>query len=309
MAPRPHGSRTRRRERPIRGVRRHERPATLGTAARATARQGAGARSTRKPVSAANGTITALGKHGTGPRGTSLSGFEDHSVAVDGDDQVVTYDDSNVFINRQGLINANTGDTDSSGLNAVDVAGSTVRAGNSGDGEGDGESAEEQALSPATSNDDERVAPVNGRGLTDGGACLHHGRAFGTVTDEGASNAHGKNAFVVGADGVDDVSIRSHGRHDIVSYDDSNVTIGGSGKVNAQIGDSDTGGGVVMGIRNSDVRAGCEGDLCYSKNSPGSLVAQLLDSSGLRLRPAQWRQLVEFVTQQYASEQPLHHRH
>ena len=232
-------------------------------------------------------------------------------MAVDGDDQVVTYDDSNVFINRQGLINANTGDTDSSGLNAVDVAGSTVRAGNSGDGEGDGESRRGRSeLSPATSNDDERVALGERDGLTDAAApASTTGRAFGTVTDEGASNAHGKNAFVVGADGVDDVSIRSHGRHDIVSYDDSNVTIGGSGKVNAQIGDSDTGGGVVMGIRNSDVRAGCEGDLCYSKNSPGSLVAQLLDSSGLRLSPAQWRQLVDSVTQQYASEQPPHHRH
>jgi hypothetical protein len=90
-----------------------------------------------------------------------------------------------------------------------------------------------------------------------------------------------------------------HRRHDIVSYD-SNVTIGGAGKVNAQIGDSDTGGGVVMGIRNSDVRAGCEGDLCYSAKSPASLAAQLLESSGLRLRPAHWRQLLAFVTQQSA---------
>ena len=69
---------------------------------------------------------------------------------------------------------------------------------------------------------------------------------------------------MVGADGYDDVSIRTRGNRDIVSYDDSNVVIGGTGNVNAQIGDSDTGGAVVMGIRNSDVEAGCEGDLCYS---------------------------------------------
>ena len=84
------------------------------------------------------------------------------------------------------------------------------------------------------------------------------------VTDEGASIATGRSSLVVGADGFDDVSIRSQGDRNIVSYDDSNVVIGGTGNVNAQIGDSDTGGAVVMGVHNSDVQAGCEGDLCYS---------------------------------------------
>ena len=73
---------------------------------------------------------------GADGRSIAVSGFEDHSVSVIGDDQIVTYDDSNVFVARNGQINANTGDTDSSGLNAVDVIGSRVRSGNSGDGEG-----------------------------------------------------------------------------------------------------------------------------------------------------------------------------
>ncbi|HET6943359.1 MAG TPA: hypothetical protein VFH89_14480 [Sphingomicrobium sp.] len=217
-------------------------------------------------------------------RSTAISGFEDHSVSVIGNDQTVTYDDSNVFISHSGPINANTGDTDSSGLNAVDIVGSRVRAGNSGDseggGDGDSEEAEEGSAQvgqeviedlkrfwksartfliqpPAESGDEDEDGPGLGYGR-------YLGDTWGTVTDEGASLASGKDSLVVGADGYDDVSIRSRGDRDIVTYDDSNVVIGGEGKVNAQIGDSDTGGAVVMGIHNSDVEAGCEGDLCYS---------------------------------------------
>ncbi len=62
-------------------------------------------------------------------RTADIAGFEDHSVLVRGLGNVVTYDDSNVFMNRDGKINANTGDTDSSGLNAVAVLRSTVSAG------------------------------------------------------------------------------------------------------------------------------------------------------------------------------------
>ena len=50
-----------------------------------------------------------------------------------------------------------------------------------------------------------------------------------------------------------DSSVRPPG---LVTYDDSNLVIGGTGKVNAQIGDSDSGGAVVMGTANSDVEAG-----------------------------------------------------
>jgi hypothetical protein len=297
-------------------------------AQRTAARQGAAARKGGQPIGHENSTLGELAKPGKGPRGTAVSGFEDHSVSVLGDDQIVTYDDSNVFIDRKGLINANTGDTDSSGLNAVDVGGSTVRAGNSGDSEGGGEEeAEEEATGLPPAPSDERKLPDRGAASRttaptpagtgededdaeeeggDGAAGGRPGRgqSSGTVTDEGASIATGKNAFVVGADGVDDVSIRSHGRNDIVTYDDSNVTIGGEGKVNAQIGDSDTGGGVVMGIHDSDVRAGCEGDLCYSASPAVTLAAQLL-GSGVHLTPAQRRQLVDFVTHEYSSGQSL----
>ncbi len=139
-------------------------------------------------------------------------------------------------------------------------------------------------------------------GDSEAGAGPARGQAFGTVTDEGASTATGKTAFVVGADGIDDVSIRTRGRNDIVTYDDSNVTLGGEGKVNAQIGDSDTGGGVVMGIARSDVRAGCEGDLCYSSNPAIAMAAQILGSPGAHLTKAQRGQLVDFVTSGYPGE-------
>ncbi|WP_157237392.1 hypothetical protein [Promicromonospora sukumoe] len=211
---------------------------------------------------------------GSGPgsgagRSMAISGFEDHSVSVVGDDQVVTYDDSNVFLGRDGQINANTGDTDSSGLNTVDVTGSVVRSGNSGDaedeeGEEDEEDEEEgeQADGDSEEADEDEPAgpPLPSTGPPTGAAAS----GYATVTDEGASSATGPGAVVVGADGFDDVSIRSRGQRNVVTYDDSNVVIGGSGPVNTQIGDSDTGGAVVMGVHGSDVRAGCEGDLCYS---------------------------------------------
>ena len=56
---------------------------------------------------------------------------------------------------------------------------------------------------------------------------------------------------VVGADGYEDVSIRSRGNRNLVTYDDSNLVVGGTGDGNAQIGDSDTGGAVVMGVHGS----------------------------------------------------------
>ena len=55
-----------------------------------------------------------------GDRAVAISGYENHSVNVAGDDQIVTYDDSNVFVDRDGMILSNTGDTDSSGLNAME---------------------------------------------------------------------------------------------------------------------------------------------------------------------------------------------
>ncbi|MFD7026155.1 hypothetical protein [Promicromonospora sukumoe] len=216
-------------------------------------------------MSHGNDSFGGLFSGGAPGRSLAISGFEDHSVSVVGSDQVVTYDDSNVFLARDGRINANTGDTDSSGLNTVDVTGSVVRSGNSGDAEdveGDddaGEDEEDSEEGEDQEEDDEPAGPavpVTGPPVT--------GTSHATVTDEGASSATGDGALVIGADGFDDVSIRSRGDGNVVTYDDSNVVIGGSGPVNTQIGDSDTGGAVVMGVHGSDVRAGCEGDLCSS---------------------------------------------
>jgi len=239
-------------------------------------------------VSHANGSFQGLLTGANGNRAAAISGFEDHSVSVVGDDQIVTYDDSNVFVNRNGEINANTGDTDSSGLNAAVVHNSRVWAGNSGDSEGDDEDEEEEeeeeearTAAPDDTEDDgpatvgpQTAAPPDGSttptrstapapSSAPTASATRSAGGHATVTDEGASQATGPGALVVGADGFDDVSIRSRGDRNIVTYDDSNVVIGGTGNVNAQIGDSDTGGAVVMGIYDSDVRAGCEGDLCH----------------------------------------------
>ena len=246
---------------------------------------GSDLRSGRSASAPVSGSAPASGTHrndtfggmflGSGPgsgagRSMAISGFEDHSVSVVGDDQVVTYDDSNVFLGRDGQINANTGDTDSSGLNAVDVTGSVVRSGNSGDAEDeageDEEEAEEDEEEEGDASEEGDEDEVAGPALPTTGppAAGATTSGYATVTDEGASSATGPGAIVVGADGFDDVSIRSRGQRNVVTYDDSNVVIGGSGPVNTQIGDSDTGGAVVMGVHGSDVRAGCEGDLCYS---------------------------------------------
>jgi hypothetical protein len=46
------------------------------------------------------------------------------------------------------------------------------------------------------------------------------------------------------------------GNRNIVTYDDSNVVVGGTGNVASQIGDADTAGAVVMRIVDSHVEAG-----------------------------------------------------
>lgn len=178
-------------------------------------------------------------------QGTAISGYEDHSVRVAGEDHMAVYDDSNLFVNRNGQLNANTGDTDSTGLNAVDVSGSSVGSGNHT--EGDELEDEREAASarwagqPATST---------------GTQPRSNGPASSTVTDEGESRANGGSGLTIGADGYDDLGIDVEGKRNIATYDDSNVVVGGTGDVNAQIGDSDTSGAVVMGIDDSDVRSG-----------------------------------------------------
>ena len=188
-------------------------------------------------------------------RSISISGYEDHSITVDGNDQIILYDDSNVFINRNGQVNANTGDTDSSGLNVVDATDSVVRSGNSGDGEGSGEDDEEEededeaaapirafsAMPSSTPKVKSKISPLSAGASLQASAALS-AKSHGSVDDEDtATTADGDDVLVIGGDGYDDLAIRSTGNRNTVVYDDSNLVIGGVGGVNAQIGDSDTG--------------------------------------------------------------------
>ena len=178
-------------------------------------------------------------------RTIDIDGFEDHSVRVVGNNQIATNDDSNVFINRDGPINANTGDTDSSGLIAVDVTDTVGRSGASGgvdpaDTE-EPEDPEDEGAAALTASDDGAPAPA-------------------PAGDVAAPATAG--SLTIGGDGYDDISVQTQGDGNIVTQDDSNVVIGGTGAVNAQVGDSDTGGLVAMGVHGSDLAAGCAGESC-----------------------------------------------
>lgn len=214
-------------------------------------------------VQAATGTLDL----GQAPgRAVSISGYEDHSVAVVGSDNVATYDDSNVFIARDGQINANTGDTDSSGLNVVDATGSVVRSGHSTDGSDtdEPEDPDENEEPGEIGQPGGADAPSQDAGGTPAAPRITAGAAgttapstaTGSVADEGDTTASGSSAVVIGADGYDDLGLDVAGQRNVATYDDSNTVIGGSGDVNAQIGDSDTGGAVVMGVEDSLVEAG-----------------------------------------------------
>jgi hypothetical protein len=243
-----------------------------------------GAAATQRSAAAALGPGVTVGStHGpidlspAPGRAMVFSGFEDHSVHVAGSDNLATYDDSNVFVARNGQINSNTGDTDSSGLNVVDAKRSVVRTGDhdEGDGNGDDEEPEEPEEEEDTATP---AAQASGSGSTSTAAAPSAspsapapqsapsqpaappappaGRATGSVADEGDSTASGDQALVIGADGYDDLSLNVAGQRNTATYDDSNVVVGGTGGVNAQIGDSDTSGAVVMGVEDSVVESG-----------------------------------------------------
>jgi hypothetical protein len=178
----------------------------------------------------------------TADRATAIAGYEDHSIDVGGSDNVVTYDDSDVFLHRDGQLNGNTGDTDTSGLNVVDATGSTVLSGDSGNSD--------ESPDPPPFNAGTRPSGSTGAPPPMGGAAA-------SVTDiNGVSTAAGQDSLVIGGDGMDDNGVAVRGDRNVVSYDDGNVAIGGTGNVNAQIGDSDTGGTVAMGVHDSHIEAG-----------------------------------------------------
>jgi hypothetical protein len=99
---------------------------------------------------------------------------------------------------------------------------------------------------------EEELAPV--AALAAGGRAAQGSAAV--TDDDGGTSADGHNPLVVGGDGYDDLGIRSSGNRNIVTYDDSNVVVGGTGGAMSQIGDADTGGAVVMSIIDSHVEAG-----------------------------------------------------
>jgi hypothetical protein len=179
-------------------------------------------------------------------RATAIAGYQIRAIDVAGSDNLVTYDDSNLFFHRIGRFNGNTGNTDTSGLNVVDAVGSIVR---SGDSAGVAEPPDPPPF----------VLP---RPYASGGSA--------SVADcRSVATATGDDTLVIGGDGVKDNTVRVQGDHNVVTYDDGNAAVGGIGDVNAQIGDSGTAGVVVMSVRGSHIQAG-DSLVDAPPNSPGS---------------------------------------
>ncbi len=255
---------------------------TLSSGRSASAASSTGSGIVGSPTTPTSATDGLDPNHSVPGRGLAISGYEDHSLNVAGSDHVVTYDDSNVFIARNGQINANTGDTDSAGLNVVDATGSIVRSGNqnedagadsedSEDSDSDSEDAETPAFVHAINSADESSQTDDGDSdeplgplpdaPADSRVTVVPPRATAGVSEDeegdgAGTTASGDQATVIGGDGYDNLAVDVTGQGHVVSYDDSNVVIGGEGGVNAQIGDSDTAGAVVMGVTNSIIEAG-----------------------------------------------------
>jgi hypothetical protein len=274
---------------------------------------------------------------GAQTRGVAISEWESYRTDVAGKDIVVTTDDSNLFRDRNGKLNGNTGDTDASGLNVTDATDSTILGTESAD-EAPWKTVAEALVDIATStprdeepSDDEQdvgddeqpdlelarndrprastsvpaatlasMAPVRTAALTgaaaaavvapppseegdevdtddqqaddadDGDSDEGDGSDFPYVdwihqasaehasavhTDEGTTLASGADALVIGADGYDDDDNRVLGENIVITRDDGNVVIGGTGDVNAQIGDSEQ-GAVVMGVNRTYIQGG-----------------------------------------------------
>jgi hypothetical protein len=265
---------------------------------------------------AADGAMTALGG-GTTPGGPAIgagasplvspivsfsqgrpvdiAGYEDHSISVRGQRNLVTYDDSNVFIDRDGKINANTGDLDSAGLNAVDTVRSNVSAGPHCDDGCDDESIIQARAGvfdegdvALDANGNPVWAPGYDAGAPAGDADEGDDSAPGDTGDDDDAEddesedgdvsdpveppeppepsdppapgtpapAPADDQLVIGGDGYDDLGVRVDGVDNTVTYDDSNVVIGGTGDVNAQVGDADTGGTAVMDTVDSEAHGG-----------------------------------------------------
>jgi hypothetical protein len=262
--------------------------------------------------------------------------WESYRLDVAGENIMVTADDSNVFRDRDGKLNGNTGDTDASGLNVVDATDSVILGTESADeapwqtraamrvdlassgepagADSDAEEAEEDeagaialaaesaepprhdataqtsqstdatpatdtnrpaqprprgaaAVPPAPSGDDDEDADEADQGDTDEDdesldfpydewvQSVRRNRATAVNTDDGTTLASGADALVIGSDGYDDDDVRAAGSNIIITRDDGNVVLGGTGKVNAQIGDSEQ-GAVIMDVKRTFIKGG-----------------------------------------------------
>ncbi|WP_158370274.1 hypothetical protein [Cellulosimicrobium cellulans] len=186
----------------------------------------------------------------------AFSGYEDHSLRVGGDRNLIAYDDANLFVDHVGRIDANTGDTDSSGINAVDVTGSVIRSGASGGVEDEpGEEPEEEESVEPESPDDAATAPA-------GTSAPAQGAGVATSPTPATPAPAGSTSLSVSGDGFDDLSVHTSGDGNVISDEDSNLVVGGTGPVTAQVGDADTAGVLVMGVHDSTVVSGCAAEVC-----------------------------------------------
>jgi hypothetical protein len=186
-------------------------------------------------------TSSAPAGSGSGTRAIAIDGYQDRTIAVVGNDNLLTKEDSNIFYQRSGHLNGNTGDTDSSGLNVVDATGSLVRSGNSG-------------TPPDPAPVDQASAGSSPAAVT---AAPAPGAASASVAGpNGTATATGADSLAIGGPGVVDTSMQVYGERNVTTSDDGNVTVGGVGDVNAQVGDSDTSGAVVMDVTDSEITTG-----------------------------------------------------
>ena len=186
-------------------------------------------------------TTNAAAGSGPGTRAVAIAGYENKALEVVGNDNLLTNNDSNLFYHRAGNLNGNTGDTDTSGLNVVDATRSVVRSGDSASSAEPARSSQTSAVSSSV-----LAAPTTAPGT-----------GSATVADQnGTATATGADSLVIGGNGVVDAGVRMHGDHNVVTSDDGNVAVGGVGDVNAQVGDSDTSGAVVMDVTDTQITTG-----------------------------------------------------
>jgi hypothetical protein len=167
-------------------------------------------------------------------RAIGIAGWENRTIQVAGDENLASYDGSHLFYERAGQLNSNTGDVRTSGLNVIDATGSWVRSGDSGAVVGQSQTGAVTAVP---------IASGSGASAT-------------VVRSDNIATASADDVLVIGGDGLLDRALTIDGFHNVVTTEDGSVSVGGAGDVNAQGGDSESAGAVVMAIRDSLIEAG-----------------------------------------------------